>query len=394
MAGPTTFFLLVVLLQADTFFLSSSAPAAMSTVGPDQPAPCPATSPVGGVRGGYYPSWLRRSLPPSAIELSYFTHVFYAFVQLDPASYELVITSDDAQLLPDLAAALHRHCPPRKALLSIGGGNSGADTFAELAGSPSSRSAFIASTIAVARRYGLDGLDLDWEFPRDPEEMDHLGLLFREWRSAVEAEAARTGQPRLLLTSAVYFASSFFVYGKPRSYPVEALRGAADFVNLMCYDYRGDWDTSATGAHAALYDPGSNVSTSYGVGSWVGAGMPAEKLVMGVPLYGKSWRLKDPAEHGVGAPAVGTGPGRSGVLTYAEVVKLNARVGATEVYDEATVSEYSYSGTDWVGYDGVRSVTEKMAYARRRGLGGYFFWALGYDKDWEISSAASDAWGH
>ncbi|MQL71175.1 hypothetical protein Taro_003498 [Colocasia esculenta] len=348
--------------------------------------------PSKGVRGAYWPSWRRQSFPPSSIDPSLFTHVFYAFVLPDPSSYHLVITPNDDRDLPVFTATLHDHKPPLQALLSIGGGNDRATAaFSRMASDPSTRSAFINSSIAVARRYGLDGLDLDWESPADTKQMGDFASLIREWRAAVEQDARRSRRPRLLLTSAVYFAAHFFSYGAARSFPTAALRDAVDFVNVMCYDYRGSWDTSTTGAHAALYDPNSNFSTSYGIGSWLAAGMPREKVVMGLPLYGKSWTLRDPAGHGIGAPAVGTGPGDDGILTYSEVVDQNAASGATEVYDGATVSTYSYAGRVWVGYDDPRSAAAKVEYARGLHLGGYFFWALSYDKDWSISRADSSA---
>nr|DAD27364.1 TPA_asm: hypothetical protein HUJ06_028832 [Nelumbo nucifera] len=153
--------------------------------------------------------------------------------------------------------------------------------------------------------------------------------------------------------------------------------------------------TSATGSHALLYDSTSNISTSYGVQSWIDAGVPLSKLVMGLPMYGRTWKLKDPSANGIGAPAVGVGPSRpgdSGVLLYHEVVDFNAANGATEVFDEKTVSTYSYAGADWIGYDNATSIRYKVEFARAKNLGGYFFWALGYDKDWTLSKEASRTW--
>jgi chitinase len=49
------------------------------------------------------------------------------------------------------------------------------------------------------------------------------------------------------------------------------------------------------------------------------------------------------------------------------------------------VSFYSYAGTTWIGYDDVPSITTKVRFAKSLGLKGYFFWALGKDKDWTIS---------
>ncbi|KAK9130479.1 hypothetical protein Sjap_010966 [Stephania japonica] len=271
----------------------------------------------------------------------------------------------------NFTTTLHKKKPWAKALLSIGGGASNSSAFAAIAANPSLRATFIASTINVARNYGFDGLDLDWEFPATQQDMSNLATLFAEWRTAVNKESvtsSRPRRPRLLLSAAVYFASNFFLSSTPRAFPAESINKNLDFVNVMCYDYHGSWDTSATGAHALLYDRTSNISTSYGVGSWISAGVGPRKVVMGLPLYGRTWQLKDPAVHGIGAPAVGVGPGAGGVLTFREIVDFNGRNKATTVYDADTISTYSFAGNAWIGYDGVWSVRGKVQYAKARGL--------------------------
>ncbi|XP_010942288.1 class V chitinase CHIT5b [Elaeis guineensis] len=368
---------------------SPTDPFAPFPDGVPTPAPAPVPPPSSAIKAGYWFSGIN----PTSINLSYFTHIYYAFVELDNTSFEVVITPSDADILADFTATLHAHQPPVKAMLSIGGGGGGGDTFASMATNFSTRSAFIKSTIAVAREYNLDGLDLDWEFPVNPEKMASLGDLFMEWRDAIAREAAETGRPSLLLTSAVYFASHFFLPSyTPRSYPTDKMAVSLDWINAMCYDYHGAWNKTETGAPAALFDPKSNVSTSYGLTSWVEAGIPPKKVVMGLPLYSHTWQLKDPADHGIGAPAVGVGPGNEGVLVYSKVVDFNSENNATQVYDEVTVSVYSYAGTNWIGYDDPLTVTTKIEFAQELGLGGYFFWAIGYDKDWSISQRAWDAW--
>ncbi|KAK1276784.1 hypothetical protein QJS04_geneDACA003806 [Acorus gramineus] len=326
-----------------------------------------ASHPPSVVRGAYYPSWSYESVNPSKIDFSesHFTHLFYAFVNPDPTTFDLVITSDDKPILSDLVSAAHNRSPPVMVLLSIGGGGVAA-VFSNMSGAEDTRSRFIRSTIEVARENDVDGFDLDWESPKDAAEMVNLGLLFEEWRAAIDSESATSGQRPLLLTAAVYFSNRFFLPGDVPRYRFlfVSIAKNLDWINAMCYDYHGSWDTSATGEHAALYDATSNVSTSYGLTSWTSSGVPRQKVVMGLPAYGRSWKLKDAAEHGIGAPAVGVGPG---------------------VYDSGTGSAYAYKGTEWVGYDDSRSVTQKVRYAEAKGLGGYFFWALGQDLNWILS---------
>lgn len=180
-------------------------------------APAPAAMAAAcGIKGGYWPSYRNSSFPAAAIDFSYFTHVFYAFIQPDPNTYELNVTQFDSYALPSFVAAAHTHVPPAKAMLTVGGAGGNLTVFGEMAATEGNRARFIWSAIAVARQFGLDGLDLDWEFPKDEEQMAQLGMLFMEWRAAVETEAASSGQPKLTLSAAVYYASTVPLDGVTR----------------------------------------------------------------------------------------------------------------------------------------------------------------------------------
>ncbi|CAK7338275.1 unnamed protein product [Dovyalis caffra] len=335
------------------------------------------------IKAAYWPSW-SETFPPSAVDTTLFTHIFYAFLLPSNVTFKFELSDSTASLLKNFTTTLHQKNPPVKTLFSVGGGSSDPKLFARMASNVGSRNIFINSAIEVARNYGFDGMDLDWEFPQNPKDMADLGQLFKEWRVAIQKEARSTHRSPLLLTAAVYFSVDFQWAETYRKYPAASIAKSLDWINAMCFDYHGSWDTSATGAHAALYDPNSNISTSYGLTSWIRAGVPRHMVVMGLPLYGKTWQLKDPNVNGIGAPAVATGPG-DGVLVFSEVEKFNKENGATVVYDARTVSTYSYAGTSWIGYDDSRSTTMKIKFAQALGLRGYFFWALSFDSEWKIS---------
>ncbi|KAL6506099.1 hypothetical protein OROHE_022628 [Orobanche hederae] len=338
------------------------------------------------IKGVYYPSWSRDDLSPSAINTTYFTHIYYAFLVPNNVTFKFDIDKiTEAPFLKDFTSTLQAKEHPVRTLFSIGGGNVGPALFSRMADHPSSRAAFINSTIEVARTYGFNGFDLDWEFPQDRKDMENLAHLLEEWRHAVQTEAKAIGKPQLLITAAVYYSADTFLSGAQRAYPVDSITKNLNWVNVMNYDYHGSWDTSVTGAHAALYDPKSNLSTSFRIGSWIRAGVPGSKLVMGMPLYGRTWELKDTRLFGVGAPAVGVGPGEDGALTFAQVVKFNKDHKAKVVFDSETVSMYSVAGKSWIGYDDVTSVALKIGFARALELRGYFFWDVHGDYKWRIS---------
>ncbi|KAI8020448.1 Class V chitinase CHIT5b [Camellia lanceoleosa] len=113
---------------------------------------------------------------------------------------------------------------------------------------------------------------------------------------------------------------------------------------------------------------------------------------MGLPLYGRTWQLKDPRSHDVGAPTVSMGPRSDGVLTYPMVEAFNRVNNATVVYDMETVFTYSVTGTSWIGYGDAKSTIVKIKFAQALGLRGYFFWAVNGDYNWKISTQASKSW--
>lgn len=88
--------------------------------------------------------------------------------------------------------------------------------------------------------------------------------------------------------------------------------------------------------------------------------------------------------NGIGAPALGVGPG-DGILLYRQIVDFNNESKAVVVFDSQTVSYFSIAGDSWVGFEDMFSIRRKVQYAKSSGLGGYFFWALGQDKDWILS---------
>ncbi|KAL2481193.1 Glycosyl hydrolase family protein with chitinase insertion domain [Abeliophyllum distichum] len=343
------------------------------------------------IKGGYWPSWAK-SFPPSFIDTSFFTHIYYAFLIPNNVTFKFDIEYTTGLELVNFTSTLHAKKPPVKTLFSIGGAAEGTIFFGRMASSPSMRKNFIDSSIEVARKFDFDGIDLDWEFPQTPKDMENLAYLLDEWRLEVQKEAKTTNRPPLLLSAAVYFSANLFLFGPYRSYPATSISKNLDWINVMNYDYHGAWDTSATGAQAALFDSKTNISTSYGLGSWIKSGVPKSKLIMGLPLYGRTWTLKDPKSHGVGAPAIDVGPGDQGVLTFAEIQQFNRDHKAKVEYDLESVSMYSVAGTAWIGYDDTPSVTVKISYARALGIRGYFFWAVHGDYKWKISKRASQLW--
>jgi chitinase len=209
---------------------------------------------------GYFPSW---SGDPEEIRYEALTHIDYAFVT------PTVLGGYQAAPRPEKLAALvtlaHGHGV--KVLASLGGGDdSGLDAFAAIVADGETAALFIDNMMALVKEFSLDGIDMDWEYP---------GLaLADEYASLMHCLAGRLHAEGKLLTAAV----------SADAYHGAAIRGSViadvDFLNIMAYDdgYR------QPGVHHASYDF-ARAAMSY----WLDQrGAPAEKVILGVPFYGRS----------------------------------------------------------------------------------------------------------
>lgn len=322
------------------------------------------------IKAGYWLTQQAATFPPKKIPSSYFTHLFYAFVAVDATTSKLKITDEDLTWIPIFIDECEKENPEKKALLSIGGpkstttGDDPSIAISNMAQSKAKRSSFISSTIRVAEEYSFDGLELAWEFPKTPEDMVNMASLFEEWRERIK----KSTRPNLLLVASVYFAAEIPREHGSIQYPVEVIKKNVDFVNAILYDY-----SPVTVAHGQVrVDANHNKSTEKGITSWtkVAGGIPADKLIMGIPLYGQKWTLANPDDMGIGAPIVSF----NGAVPFKDIPsKTNA------TYDNITMSEYVADGTSWFGFDGKHSIKEKVQYARGQKLGGYFLYPLGDD---------------
>ena len=128
------------------------------------------------------------------------THVWYAFAGVDPTSYKVVTTGDTG--ISTFVAAVKKSNANVVPLLSIGGADAPIATFADMVATSATRKAFIDSSIKVARQYGFEGLDLDWESPQNQLQMANLAQLLKEWRAATKVESHSSYKAELLLTGA------------------------------------------------------------------------------------------------------------------------------------------------------------------------------------------------
>jgi len=145
-----------------------------------------------------------------------------------------------------------------------------------------------------------------------------------------------------------------------------------DSFYLMAYDLAGSW-SDAAGHQSNLYGGDANIHKA--VQYYIDQGIPARKVVVGMPIYGRAFQNTN----GIGHPFEGTGEGtwEQGVYDY----KKLPMSGAVEYYDADTVSSYSYDPVkkELITYDSPMVIDRKADYIANHRLGGAMFWESSSD---------------
>ncbi|KAJ1379777.1 Serine-threonine/tyrosine-protein kinase, catalytic domain [Sesbania bispinosa] len=326
--------------------------------------------------------------PISDINSALYTHLICAFADVNTSSFELSIPSSNAQPFSTFTTTVKLKNPSITTLLSIGGDQNNL-AIQSMIKNASSRKPFIQSSIRIARLYGFQGLDLSWPTIETTSDAYNLGQLFQEWRAAAKSEAEKTNNSilqELILTAAV-LGSPYLEIG---SYPMESIRSNLNWVHVNAYDYHTPLGQNFTGAPSALYDPASDFNTDYNIKAWIGNGLAANKLILGLPFYGYVWKLQNPNNNAIGAPATGPADGEDGSRSYKDIKNNIQQNGGVVLYNDTYVTNYCSYGSNWIGFDDVKVVQKKVSYAREKQLLGYYVWQVSHDDDkWTLTSAAA-----
>ncbi|KAK2063228.1 family 18 glycosyl hydrolase [Colletotrichum caudatum] len=299
---------------------------------------------------------------PAAMNYGCINHVYYAFANISPDGG--VFLSDewaDARAPVDgvqggLGSLMHlkqKH-PHLQVILSIGGGSSSA-VFPLVAANTLYRDNFARSARGLVDASGLDGIDIMWEYPCDSEQGHHF-------LSLLAAVRLHMPESHYLLTAALPAARTVLQY-------IDLQRTAdyLDYLNLMAYDFSGTW-THRSGHHAQLYAMSKDeTSGASGVQYLVSQGFPSQKILLGIPLYGRSFLHAT----GPGQKFKGAG-GSNGTFEYNQL----PRRGTKETVDKKSIAAQCV-GADggFVTYDNPDTVKMKAAFCKQKSLGGLFYWS-------------------
>jgi chitinase len=422
--------LLAVVVAGSTAATVMSSVSTATASGAEAAAPV-GTAAAGYVKVGYFTQWgiyrrnfLVKNLHTSGMAAK-LTHINYAFANIGPdgrcfetneagvgdawADYQKrfkagesvdgvgdVVTQPLAGNFNQLRK-LKAMYPHLKVMLSLGGWT-WSRYFSDAALTPESRQAMVTSCINMFIKGNLpvigtsphggpgsafgvfDGIDLDWEWPASegnagnvvrPEDKQNYTLLAAEFRSQLDAYGIEAGRS---------YSLTAFLPADPAKINAgiePALLSYLDFATVQGYDLAGAWDP-VTGHQSNLYSTQSSpFSVDLAIDTYLSQGVPASKLVVGIPYYGRGWTGVGSTNNGLYQPASGPARGtyEDGVDDYKKVISKRGSV----YYDPVAGAAWKYGNSAFWSYDTPEVIAQKTAYIKANDLGGTMVWSLDGD---------------
>ncbi|HEX4647314.1 MAG TPA: glycoside hydrolase family 18 protein [Steroidobacteraceae bacterium] len=342
---------------------------------------------------GYVAGWSM----PAVIHAEELTHINLAFARITPDG-RVALAGAPLEAALRRLVALREAQPKLKIIVSIGGWT--AEGFSDAALTDASRGVFADSAVELVHRYSLDGVDIDWEYPGQgvagikyrAEDRHDFTLMLQALRARLDAANAREGRAgdrRYTLT----IASADREYFEHTE--MEKLHVYLDWINVMAYDFFNSL-TPTTGHHAGLYKAELASATDRNADSSIrqhlAAGIPPEKLVLGVAFYGRGFAGVRPVNHGINQPYERF----EGEHSYSQLrQELIGRAGFVRGWDDVAKARYLWNAGSrtFISYDDPQSLAIKADYVRQHHLGGMMFWELGQDYDGELLDVIARAMG-
>ena len=307
---------------------------------------------------------------PRDIHFSLYTHICHAFLVADGEG-----KVQTGRNVPSRDLTGKAHQAGVKVLVSLGGW--GWDKqFASIVSKPEAEDRYAKSVIAIVDENDYDGIDLDWEYPDTEQEVVGFERLTRRFRKELDAVGVRKGRPMFVTMAASSNPGTLKWLDK--AFLMETM----DWINVMTYDFTGDW-TNYAGHHSPLFASskqpgGSRRSTELSMKYLLEErGLPADRLAVGIPLYGRGFGVAEPYAPTKGAKKTGIPRG-----DYKNLHSLANQQGWTRKWDDETKNPWLISRDRGVvvGYDDAESVALKTEWAMKQGFRGVFFWQIAADR--------------
>jgi hypothetical protein len=221
----------------------------------------------------------------------------------------------------------------------------------------------VTELVDLVTRLDLDGVNVDIE-----QMPDILRPAYQEFLTALRA-ALLEANPHAQLSVATEPGESGIANA------ASATKAGADRLFLMGYNYH--WSGSDPGASAPIDRLDGLATLRWSIDQYVNAGVPRDRILLGLPLYGMQWRATGPLRT---YPVIGKG------VTWIPSLHKDLLLDPTFLPDRDTYEHVEYfdrsDGPDWLitYFDSPDTLRPKLALARDNGLAGAGFWAMGYDR--------------
>jgi GH18 family chitinase len=319
---------------------------------------------------------------PEDLQVAPLTHINLAFVNFD-SSFQLI---DNYGPLISRVTFLKLRYPAVRVNIAVGGWTFNDQPtqqhFSNMASTHDNRQTFIKSLVFFLQKYGLDGVDIDWEYPvaddrgGSPQDRSNYVELMAEIRQAFDQHNPGWEATITVPTSYWYL----------RGFDLEGLQKYISFFNVMSYDLHGMWDHDNRFTGPYLKGHTNITEINLGLDLLWRNNIKPENVVMGFAFYGRSFTLANSActtPNGCqfstsGNPGTCTATG--GILSYNEISSRNHSLDVQTFYDPiATVKYNVYEGNQWVSYDDAQSFDDKKKFLSSLCLSGVMIWAIDQD---------------
>jgi chitinase len=317
---------------------------------------------------GYYAG---RSTGVDSFPTEKLTHVIFSFCHLKGNRLDANNARDTATI-QRLVALKQKH-RDLKVILSLGGWG-GCKSCPDVFSTDSGRQEFARSAREMSDYFHTDGIDLDWEYPAlenvpgypyAPEDKDNFTALVRLLRKTLGPKAE------------ISFAAGGFTTYLTTSIDWKAVGPLVNYINLMSYDLVNGYST-VTGHHTGLYSTPQQVESTDHAVKWLEkAGVPLNKVVIGMAFYARLFQGADTVNNGLYRPC----HFYRGVSYRDQASLLSADSGYVYHWDSVAKAPYKYNARDQIfaSFDDSASIRLKTIYALQKKLGGVMFWQLTED---------------
>lgn len=396
---------------------------------------------------GYFPEWAYSNEAQgyfNATDLQWdsLTHIQYSFAMVDPSTNKITLSDKHAAIEEDFSEfdlshngkkieldpslpykghfnvlqTMKKIYPDVSLLISVGGW-AGTRGFYTMIDTDDGINTFADSCVDFIRKYGFDGVDIDFEYPSstsqsgNPNDFDlseprrsklneRYNILIKTLREKIDIASKEDGK-EYLLTAAVT-ASPWVLGGISDNTYAKYL----DFLSIMSYDYHGGWNEYVEHL-AGIYPNKEDRETATQIMptlcmDWAyryyRGVLPSEKILMGIPYYTRGWENVQGGTNGLHGSSKTPASGKyniwgddlnnDGILEPAganplwHVLNLIERDPNLKVYwDEISKVPYVWQNQEkvFLSFENEKSIDERLEYIKNKNLGGALIWVMNGD---------------